>query len=84
MHEFVDIHPITKYGKDKLGELIKYQIYQPEILLRRQQILIDINKNLKIKNNIMDILKEIKLNEDIIDIWFNDDNIIKNYYFKNV
>ena len=77
------IPPITKFGKDKIKEMLHYFIYQPEILMRRQEILNDMITNKKIKNQIMNILEDIKYNEEIIDKWFEDNIIIKNFYFRN-
>jgi hypothetical protein len=77
------IPPITKFGRDKLKDMIHYFIYQPEILIRRQEILYEMIKNKKIKNQIIDILEDIKYNEEIIDTWFEDKIIIKDFYFKN-
>ena len=77
------ICPITKFGKDKIREMQHYFIYQPEILMRRQEILNDMIKNRKTVNHIMDILIEIKQNEEIVDKWFGNKIMINNIYFNN-
>lgn len=74
---------ITKFGRNKIKDMLKYNLYDNLLLERRQEILIDIIKNEELQNEINDILKSIRELEDIIELWFGDKDLTIEYKFNN-
>lgn len=74
----------TSYGTNKLREMVNYTLPDPNLLIRRQEILLEIAEKTSNKEQLINFLKLIKEKENALELWFSQENdeLVSEFCFK--